>query len=349
MQIKLVKDYGLCKNLHFVNTTTTADTTVRAQRKPDISTQVKSGPYESAPHTVAWSNQDLPVERKRDSQDPFDDKALAGRPFYRLTSAEAEHTLGQITSYSVALRESQHRSHCFSVLWLESAMRIIRWDRAGAIVTRRIAFETDSALIAEFFHRYNYLSRAARGYDPSVTRPRETDRQIAWDALTEAWGQSPAPKPEFLVQLEVRDDNNGGEARSYIVGSPRRPAVSPCGRASQGYLAYGLKEKAVVYLKDTWRMDLPGFEKEGSLYKDLHDKEVPHIATVLCAGDVPDQATRTQDYTSESPGLGVGKIDRLQHYRLVLKEVGRDLSTFDNPKVLVTALRDVILGASRTM
>jgi hypothetical protein len=68
----------------------------------------------------------------------------------------------------------------------------------------------------------------------------------------------------------------------------------------------------LVYLKDLWRVDHPEIQREGDVYRELHEAEVPNIATMGRAGDVHIvregsqlqdgslrfQRTRTSDYLS---------------------------------------------------
>ena len=67
-----------------------------------------------------------------------------------------------------------------------------------------------------------------------------------------------------------------------------------------------------MYLKDFWRTDLPGIQKERDVYRELHDARVPNIPVLGSAGDVPlspdhvnvlqfaVQRTKTQDYVKGS-------------------------------------------------
>lgn len=357
VQIDAIETSGLCPNLWFVDTHTKGDQTVHLERKPDISTQVKEDDDETKPRgVIPWRKNELTFERKDDSEDPFQDSApdaekpLHDYPFYDTLSAKREHSMGQIISYSISLRQSQHRTHCFSVLWLKSGLRFIRWDRAGAVVSVLVDFSKHGRLIAEFLHRYNHLSPAERGHDPTVTKPSLEDRDAAWDMLRGVMGERPAPKREYLAQFEVQDDSDEEEhgPRYYIAGDPRSMAQSPTGRGTHGYFAYDVQERRVVYLKDTWRIDNPFFEKEGVTYRHLHAHGVPHIATLLCAGDVHGQATRTQEYASKEWCFRTVGIHRFQHYRLVLKEVGKDLSEYDDARMLAIVIRDAVIGEQST-
>jgi hypothetical protein len=119
-----------------------------------------------------------------------------------------------------------------------------------------------------------------------------------------------------------------------------------------------------VYLKDFWRTDLPGIQREGDVYRELHDAQVPNIPVLGRAGDVPispdhastapfaAQRTKTQDYLKGSghghewcPGRP--QVDPYVHYRLVLETLGQPLNTFKSTRQLCEVIRDAIVGGAR--
>ncbi|TFY64974.1 hypothetical protein EVG20_g5758 [Dentipellis fragilis] len=84
-------------------------------------------------------------------------------------------TRGQITAYAAAMLELQFRTFVFSVLIMGDFARLIRWDRSGAIVTEAFNYQVDPEPLAQFLWRYNFLSRAQRGFDESVKAIEATD------------------------------------------------------------------------------------------------------------------------------------------------------------------------------
>ncbi|KAI0295048.1 hypothetical protein B0F90DRAFT_1638675, partial [Multifurca ochricompacta] len=113
------------------------------------------------------------------------------------------------------------------------------------------------------------------------------------------------------------------------------------------YIAYDVATTNLVYLKDFWRTDLPGIQKEGDVYRELHDAQVPNIAKFGRAGDVP----LTQDYVRRPGGEhdwcpGQPCVDPYVHYRLVLKTLGKPLNTFKSTRQLCEVIRDAILAHS---
>ena len=115
-----------------------------------------------------------------------------------------------------------------------------------------------------------------------------------------------------------------------------------------------------MYLKDFWRTDLPGIQKEGDVYRKLHDAEVPNIPALGPTGDVllsPDNAntfplvvqrTKTQDYATGSGRRGEwcpGQpcVEPYVLYRLVLETLGQPLNTIKSTRQLCEVIRDAIV------
>jgi hypothetical protein len=51
-------------------------------------------------------------------------------------------------------------------------------------------------------------------------------------------------------------------------------------------LAFNMETREVVFLKDYWRADVDGMEKEGKIYALLESKDVPNIAPTRFVGGV---------------------------------------------------------------
>ncbi|KAI0366930.1 hypothetical protein BV20DRAFT_618224 [Pilatotrama ljubarskyi] len=75
---------------------------------------------------------------------------------------------GQSIAYAVAICQRQHRLFCFSVIIAGHMARLIRWDRAGAIVTESFDVLAEPALLCELFWRFAHVSDSGRGYDFTV-------------------------------------------------------------------------------------------------------------------------------------------------------------------------------------
>ncbi|KAK0439070.1 uncharacterized protein EV420DRAFT_1202383 [Desarmillaria tabescens] len=59
----------------------------------------------------------------------------------------------------------QYRSHLFTNLICGRFARFIRWDRSGAIVSKRFDCTKETTLIFEFYKRFAQLTPSQRGKD----------------------------------------------------------------------------------------------------------------------------------------------------------------------------------------
>jgi hypothetical protein len=78
------------------------------------------------------------------------------------------HTCGQIAAYAGVGLSMSFRNHFFSMLILGPYARFIRWDRRGAVFTRRFDYTKNPFHIFNFYLRYGQLTLLQRGFDPTV-------------------------------------------------------------------------------------------------------------------------------------------------------------------------------------
>ncbi|KZV64584.1 hypothetical protein PENSPDRAFT_588199, partial [Peniophora sp. CONT] len=104
-------------------------------------------------------------------------------------------------------------------------------------------------------------------------------------------------------------------------------------------------------MKDAWRIDDSSLLAEYQVYAKLGEKRldsegtetsVPHVPQLLCGGDLflangDPQRTLTSSLDATKP------VQQYTHFRMVLKEVGKPLSSFKNVPELLRVLRDVVL------
>ena len=173
---------------------------------------------------------------------------------------------------------------------------------------------TDGNLL-KFLWRFNHLSAVDRGHDMTVASVGDDEAELALPKL------KTYPKFEYLQKshlhkILVWDDRAPDEnSKCYITLSAKWAMEALIGHATFGYIAYNVESGNLVYLKDYWCIDHPDVQKEGDIYYELHEAEVPNIAKMGHAGDVPwtsgceglevsqpaVQRTKTQDYLS-GPG-----------------------------------------------
>ena len=306
--------------------------------KPDLSFYEGAFVEEQFSETQIWQDIDsvgMFAEFKfAASDDPFDDNS----PGFERVSNQARDTLGQICSYATAHMAAQFRTHVFSMLVFPRYARLLVWDRAGVTVTEKIDLETSASVLAEFFWRYQNMSRAERGHDETVRTVSATEvEQVVPNAL-KLLGVDHSAR---LFEMEF----SGNE--KFVISAPfYMGTASPTGRSTRTFKALCMQTKKVVFLKDTWRVISDGLLPEDEIYTKLANAEVPYVATVTAFDNVPGHLTRTHEFQSESwvKFEGARRLRRFQHYRLVLSQFARSIQLFKNVRELVQALRDALEG-----
>jgi hypothetical protein len=270
--------------------------------------------------------------------DPFGDVhgLDPNRPFIRDTKA-AHDTLGQITSYAAAQLGAQFRTHIFSVYIFRGTARLLRWDRSGTIVTEPIKYNECDTL-TDFLYRYSKAPPAMRGIDESVSDPSLTEKVAAREAL-----QLDETVP--LVKLSVPDADG---VRFFVTSAPEATLYTPPGCATRGFKAYDILQRTMVYLKDSWRIDLPDIQAEGQVYVILRDAGTQHVPHCLASGDILSEdyhATKTQTYATKPWAYySATRYIPHRHYRLCLDVVGHILVDYGSTYEMVSAVRDALIG-----
>ena len=269
--------------------------------------------------------------------DPFVDDSPDG---VHSTTDKGLETLGQITSYATCHMGMHSRTHVFQFLVIADYARLLRWDRSGVVVTRKI--DLNDKNLAEFFWRFDHLTDEERGWDTTVTvalseEVKEAEAKLS-DAELKLGKVSDGLSPRYLkISL-------GPGRGSYIVHSLSYAGTqSPFGRATRAFAAYSLQNKNVVFLKSTWRVVSETGRREDEIYQKLHEARVNHIPHVVEFWDVPEHVTKTQDAIGEFKKFAK-QLRTLQHYILVLEELGRGLTSFKSSRELLSVLGDVAEG-----
>ncbi|KIM74740.1 hypothetical protein PILCRDRAFT_79756 [Piloderma croceum F 1598] len=132
----------------------------------------------------------------------------------------------------------------------------------------------------------------------------------------------------ILVKLTVPTPNSNWE---YIVPVPTAGPYTPPGQATCGFVGYDLQRHVKVFIKDTWRVDLPDIEKEGDTYQLMQVAQVKNIALCFAAGDIEYHTTLTHLYQDELWACKTKKVlVPHHHYRLVLDVIGDHLTNFSS-------------------
>jgi hypothetical protein len=129
----------------------------------------------------------------------------------------------------------------------------------------------------------------------------------------------------------------------YVICAPKGEPYTPPGRATRGFEAYDIERGRKVFVKDTWRVDLPGIEKEGETYKLLWDAQVRNIVVCSAAGDIHNHATHTHHYQDRPWACKTrSRLVLHCHYQLVLDMVGQLLTNFPSTHVMLCSILDAV-------
>ena len=306
-----------------------------------------------------WGIVELWIENKRKVDDPFIKiEELQRNPkatcHVNWTNA-AYKTCGQLIEYATSHHRSQFRVFSFSVAVIEDTFRLLRWDRSGIIYTA--PSNLADGYLFEFLWRFNHLSPVDRGYDSTVSSADNDEAESALPKLR-TYPKFENVQKENLHRILVWDDRSPNDGpRRYITPSAKWATEALIGRATFGYIAFDVERGELVYLKDFWRVDHPEIQKEGDVYRELHEAEVRNIAKMGRAGDVRltindgqvrasvgVQRTRPHDYLNHPWCPGRPAVEPYVHYRLVLETVGMPLNRFKSTRQLCEVIRDAVVG-----
>ncbi|EPS97053.1 hypothetical protein FOMPIDRAFT_1091788, partial [Fomitopsis schrenkii] len=279
--------------------------------------------------------------------------------------------LGQLTEHAYKVMRRGSRLCVFTVfVCLENAW-LLRWDRAGVVVSERFSLLEQPRVLPNFLYRFARMTDEQRGLDPTVTFASEEEAQLLhstpksgietrWQKMAYANTRQKGwpvytitiPEDNFIPPSRLTSTttdgrpkpSRGGTRRKLVVGKTHFSGESITGRGTKCYLAYDVTDHRVVFCKEYWRVDLPTSHAEGDVYVDLHQHGVKFIPTPIAAGDVrPGEsslfATRMQEFLPDDSGR-----PRLILYRLLLKEIAEPLETYRTSHQLVEVLFQCIIA-----
>ena len=197
----------------------------------------------------------------------------------------------------------------------------------------------ESPALAEFFRRFSTASPEMHSVDQSVSSPTPSEALSTRQALG-----LEATVP--LVKLEIPGPD--GSPHYFVTATPRATPYTPPGRTTHGFPAYYVAQNTLVFLKDSWRVDLPDIQAEGLTYQTLRGGGVRNVPHCLVSGDISTSkyhATKTWSYHAKLWACHSGAhFIPHWHYRLVLDVIGRPLVAFESSYEIVTAVRDSLVG-----
>ncbi|KAI0736601.1 hypothetical protein C8Q72DRAFT_768809 [Fomitopsis betulina] len=310
---------------------------------------------------VAWSWARLCIEAK--SKDAASPAPSLVPSFLRVHTDGGMHTMAQISRYAAKIMRRQFLAYCFTIFVCRNYAWLMRWDRAGLVISEPFDFLQQPQLLHTFFYRFACMTDVERGCDPTVkpATKDEIERMRAFTTFDTDWHRAKfqasleegrimkilVPAADIITpeELEAGKKNERTDTsvpkpplREFLVGKPHFMGNSPTGSGTKGFIAYDVTENRLVFLKDCWRPEAETYHPEGEVYLHLHSHNVDFIATPVAAGDVVD----------DEAGIHTTCADTLlntprRHYRLILKEVAMPLEEYDNSYELV----DTVLCGNR--
>ena len=215
-----------------------------------------------------------------------------------------DRALGQHIAYVVEMFARQPRVSVFSVSMAGSRARLLRWDRAGCVVTESFDLREQADLFNDFLWRFSQTTHRRRGHDVTVEVASSEEETLFRNSVKShvksqlGLGEGATLEkvlrqhyePGHVAAMHVLAHGcpaNAAHVHRFIVS---RPVVSPLhltGRSTTGYWAVDARKGTVVFLKDTWRA-YPPVDLEGETLKRMNEQGVRNIPAVVCHGDVPD-------------------------------------------------------------
>ncbi|CAL1698835.1 unnamed protein product [Somion occarium] len=271
------------------------------------------------------------------------------RPFLP-SSVDATSMRGQIAEYAAEILLQQHRTHVFMIFVYQDTARLVRFDRAGAIVSDFFNLVTEPMKLLNFVFRLGRMSPSERGFDDNVVLASGAEVELMKNHLPPQTDQTRlathirnALSSESRIHKITVPGKNGGNAQRFLVGKLRAGSRYPTGRGTKGYIAFDLQKPRFVFVKEGWRIDSDDVTSEMDIYAQLEKNHVEHVPTVVCGGDVGTPVQRTVSQSLLTASSEVTFAARI-HYRIVLEEIGLPLEEHVRGEELSLAVYYCILA-----
>lgn len=271
-------------------------------------------------------------------QDP-DPSALDPSQLHFMRGNEDGGAPTQLAALASAQMSTQFRNFCFSVVLIHQHARLIRWDHSGAIVTRLFDY-TACSYLTEFFWRFDCSSREARGHDTTV-------QEVGGVEAEEGRSRLRCSGRIFSVRVPSFGKNNlplsSSSERMFYLRAPEFTPHYLAGRWTRGQVVYDALSGETLYMRDSWLITRGEVEKES----DVHAAGVPPIAKheydVGKDSDIG-VATVSQSKCGAPWACLSTKMNALRHHRVLIHEFGREISSFNSSRELVSAIWDALAG-----
>ena len=240
--------------------------------------------------------------------------STATRPssFLRLGTGGGTQTMGQMAEYVSRILEKQFILFFFTIFICNNHAWLLRWDRAGVVVSEPFNFFEQPHLLHRFIYRFACLDDAQRGRDLTVSFASQEEVRLvrSFQGKLTDWQQEQfkaafkmnypvyrvdVPQDDVISAADLKagrkvpreqPNSSSGQTRRFLVGRPYFTGDSVVGRGTRGHIAYDVLDGRLVFCKEYWRLDVPSHHPEGETLMELHSKGVQFIATPIVAGDV---------------------------------------------------------------
>ncbi|KAI0833457.1 hypothetical protein BC628DRAFT_1498844 [Trametes gibbosa] len=305
---------------------------------------------------VAWFFAEMFMEVKRSNKyNPFDGQSLRG-------SQQGMKMFEQITKVAIESLNLQHRTFLFTAFIVETKARLLRWDRAGVVVSHEFDIGAEPGWLFNFVHRVATSTREAQGFDTTVTDADEDqikklddfrkkqDNKYAQEYLDEMnMNRTLYPIQQLQCDIfefakkKIKDPENPQysalrkkKCLTLLIGHICFAHSSLSGRGMKGFVAFVVDVDRLVFLKESWRPVNTSclVREEGDIYCDLTGAGVPYIPFAIAGGDVSESHVTINDELL--------RASQRQQYRLVLWEVGIPLDRHANSFTLIRSLHQAL-------
>ncbi|KAI1781791.1 hypothetical protein LXA43DRAFT_1078177 [Ganoderma leucocontextum] len=269
-----------------------------------------------------WANALIPIEFGRyvAGADPFDNGKYDDK--YGDLEWRRKQLLKQITATAEHLYAAHQRVSLFVLLVIGRRFRILRFDRAGIIVTPSVDYYEHPDALCDFLCRAARLDDASLGFDPTASRilpggidylrmdnaaledPHDVDHEERCLQENEITGPVVFKYVRSAFRDSLKNDwprhklqvPDGCNTRQFLVGKPVFRTSGATGRGTRGYIAYDCQTRRLLWLKDAWRASYVIADTEGDVLARLNAANVTNIPTLVCHGDINNQTTITADW-----------------------------------------------------
>ena len=262
----------------------------------------------------------------------------------------------------------QFRTFVFSLELYQSThtARLLRWDRAGVVVTEAFNFVEKPELLVEFLRRFDQLSPDRRGWDPTVQPATHAEAQLLNDAVIDYLNKVVLYKVPHLWDIrhcidqwapawKVRlDDGSGADPAEVIVRKPAFIHPIYCGSGMIERYGLLLGENRLVFMRDDWATygssRMPAVDVYNQVFKDGGVRHVPKAlyADYVRAG--PDRKkilTWTQFNLFKGLAWPITRVPWVpQMYTRLVQDISYPLRFVRSSKELVKSIRGVLVGMS---